>query len=104
MQSLVVCAMQRTADGWVANFCLQPLPACSWGRCLPQLHQLLTQLPGFPVDCLVAADPDEQVHCASSFVPRTNVIKFCIPQHRLAWQIMQTFDLAALQFSVGVHC
>ena len=64
MQSLVVCAMQRTADGWVANFCLQPLPACSWGRCLPQIHQLLTQLPGFPVDRLTAPDPDEQVqHC-----------------------------------------
>ncbi|KAK9833171.1 hypothetical protein WJX74_009340 [Apatococcus lobatus] len=60
LQSLVVCAMQRTADGWVANFCLQPLPACSWGRCVPQLRQLLTELPGFPADRLIASAPDEQ--------------------------------------------
>ena len=53
--------MQRTADGWVANFCLRQLPSCSWGRCLPQLRQLLTELPGFPADRLVVATPDEQV-------------------------------------------
>ena len=54
-QSMIVCAMHRSTDSWVTTFSLQPQPSHSWGHFLPELRNVLGQLPGFPVHKLAAA-------------------------------------------------
>ena len=52
---MIVCAMHRSTDSWVTTFSLQPQPSHSWGHFLPELRNVLGQLPGFPVHKLAAA-------------------------------------------------
>ena len=52
---MILCAMHRSTDSWVTTFSLQPQPSHSWGHFLPELRNVLGQLPGFPVQKLAAA-------------------------------------------------
>ena len=58
-QSLVVAALYRAKDSWVASFSLLPQSQVSWGAFLPELRGLLGRLPGFPVEKLQPAPPAE---------------------------------------------
>ena len=54
-QSIVICAMHRSTDSWVTTFSLLTQPSHSWGHFVPELRTVLSQLPGFPVQKLTAA-------------------------------------------------
>ena len=54
-QSMIICAMHRSTDSWVTTFSLLPQPSHSWGHFVPELRTVLSQLPGFPVHKLAAA-------------------------------------------------
>ena len=58
-QSLVVAALYRAKDSWVASFSLLPQSQVSWGTFLPDMRGLLGRLPGFPVEKLQQAPPAE---------------------------------------------
>lgn len=47
--------MHRSTDSWVNTFSLLPQPSHSWGHFVPELRTVLSQLPGFPVHKLAAA-------------------------------------------------
>ncbi|DBB03876.1 TPA: hypothetical protein ACH3X1_012963 [Trebouxia sp. C0004] len=54
-QSMIICAMHRSTDSWVTTFSLLSQPSHSWGHFVPELRTVLSQLPGFPVQKLAAA-------------------------------------------------
>ncbi|KAA6424621.1 MAG: radial spoke head 1 protein [Trebouxia sp. A1-2] len=54
-QSMIICAMHRSTDSWVTTFSLLSQPSHSWGQFVPKLRTVLSQLPGFPVQKLAAA-------------------------------------------------
>ena len=54
-QSMIICAMHRSTESWVTTFSLLPQASHSWGHFVPELRTVLSQLPGFPVQKLAAA-------------------------------------------------
>lgn len=64
-QSMIICAMHRSTDSWVTTFSLLSQPSHSWGHFVPELRTVLSQLPGFPVQKLAAAQEgvvDKVIH------------------------------------------